>query len=79
MKTTVMFAGDVNLKTVTNAKVPFAKVVDVLKQADVRFANLECTFFDDNEVHTIPKDGFQASPAVAEAASQGARLRCSSE
>ena len=67
MKTMVMFAGDVNLRTVTSAKVPFAKVADVLKQADVRFANLECTFYDDNEVHTIPKDGFQAPPAVAEA------------
>ena len=67
MKTTVMFAGDVNLRTVTDAKTPFVKVKDVLKQADVRLANLECTFFDDNEVHTIPKDGFQAPPAVAEA------------
>ncbi len=67
MKTTIMFTGDVNLRTVTDANTPFARVKEVLKQADLRFGNLECGFFDDHEVHTIPKDGFQASPAVAEA------------
>jgi poly-gamma-glutamate synthesis protein (capsule biosynthesis protein) len=63
----MMFAGEVNLRTVTDAKVPFRKIADVLRQADVRFTNLECMFYDDNEVNNIPKDGFQASPAVAEA------------
>ena len=67
MRTTVMFAGDVNLRTVTDAKLPFAKITDELKKADVLLGNLECTFYNPADLQVQPFDGFQAPPEVAEA------------
>lgn len=67
MKTTVMFAGDVNLRTVTSPEAPFPRILGVMKQADVRFCNLECTFFNPSDLQAVPFDGFQAPPEVADA------------
>src|SRR3954466_13252368 len=67
MKTTVFFTGDINLRTVTDAKSPFAKIDDVMKKADVRLGNLECVFFNPSDLQVQPFDGFQAPPEVAEA------------
>lgn len=62
-----MFAGDINLKTVTSANAPFVKIVDTLKTADLRFGNLECCFFEPDNANAAPPDGFMAKPSVAEA------------
>jgi poly-gamma-glutamate synthesis protein (capsule biosynthesis protein) len=67
MKTTLMFMGDVNLMNVADAHAPFVKVAGVLKQADVRFANLECCFYDAPGARSSSDEGFYASPAVASA------------
>src|SRR5215472_12120554 len=38
----MILTGDVNLMNVTDPKVPFARVGDELRKADVVFSNLEC-------------------------------------
>ncbi|HEX2827130.1 MAG TPA: CapA family protein [Burkholderiales bacterium] len=67
MKTTLMFTGDINLMNVTDAEGPFAKVADVLRQADVRFSNLECCFYQPEGARSVSDEGFYANPAVAKA------------
>lgn len=42
MRSTMMLTGDVNLLGVEDNAVPFRRVADTLKQADVVFGNLEC-------------------------------------
>lgn len=67
MRTTLMFAGDVNLMNVTDPRAPFSRVTDVLGQADVRFANLECCFYEPPAARSLSDEGFYAAPAMAEA------------
>ena len=62
-----MLAGDVNLMNVTDANAPFARVKDVLARADVRFANLECCFYEPKTARSVNDEGFYASPSVAPA------------
>src|SRR5258705_7844083 len=42
MKRVLMLTGDVNLMNVTDPQVPFARITDTLRRADVLFGNLEC-------------------------------------
>ncbi|WP_417725690.1 CapA family protein [Salipiger sp.] len=65
--TTILFAGDINLKDVVAPDAPFPKVIDVLSDADLRFANLECSFFEPKDALSEPADGLQARIALAEA------------
>jgi poly-gamma-glutamate synthesis protein (capsule biosynthesis protein) len=67
MRTTLILAGDVNLMNVTNPRGPFARVADVLGRADVRFANLECCFYEPEGSRSVTDEGFYASPGMAEA------------
>lgn len=67
MRTTLIFVGDVNLMNVTDPAAPFARVADVLGGADVRFANLECCFYEPSTARSLSDEGFYASPRVAEA------------
>jgi poly-gamma-glutamate capsule biosynthesis protein CapA/YwtB (metallophosphatase superfamily) len=67
MKTTLMFTGDINLMNVTDAEGPFVKVADVLRQADVRFSNLECCFYQPEGARSVSDEGFYADPSVAKA------------
>ena len=67
MRTTVMFAGDVNLMNVVDPRAPFARVADVLARADARFANLECCFYEPAGARSLSDEGFYATPAMAEA------------
>ena len=62
-----MLTGDVNLMNVTDPKVPFARVKDTLRQADVLFGNLECCFFEPATGHSVEREGFYAPLASAEA------------
>ena len=39
MKSMLMLTGDVNLMNVTDPEVPFARIVDTLRRADVLFGN----------------------------------------
>lgn len=65
MKTRILFAGDINLMDAPAA--PFTLVSDVLANADLRFANLECSFFEARNHIEQPADGLQASYASASA------------
>lgn len=67
MRTTLMFAGDVNLMNVTDPRAPFVRVTEVLGQADVRFANIECCFYEPPGARSLSDEGFYAGPAMAEA------------
>ncbi|HYC45057.1 MAG TPA: CapA family protein [Burkholderiales bacterium] len=67
MRTTLVFAGDVNLMNVTDADAPFVRVADVLARADIRFANLECCFYEPPGKRSLGDEGFYAGPAVARA------------
>jgi poly-gamma-glutamate capsule biosynthesis protein CapA/YwtB (metallophosphatase superfamily) len=67
LRTTLLLAGDINLMNVTDARVPFARAVPLLKQADVRFANLECCLYQPAEAQSLGDEGFYAAPATGEA------------
>jgi poly-gamma-glutamate capsule biosynthesis protein CapA/YwtB (metallophosphatase superfamily) len=67
LRTTLLFAGDVNLMNVADPRVPFARAAPLLKQADVRFANLECCLYQPAEVQSAGDEGFYAQPAAGEA------------
>ena len=67
MRATLMLAGDVNLMNVSDAEAPFRRVAPVLAQADIRFANLECCFFQPAAARSLSDEGFYANPAAARA------------
>lgn len=62
----MLFAGDVNLMNITRADIPFSKVIGVLTEADLRFANLECSIYEPPDPRFAPADGLLASRAAAE-------------
>jgi poly-gamma-glutamate capsule biosynthesis protein CapA/YwtB (metallophosphatase superfamily) len=64
---TLFLIGDINLMNVTDPKVPFARAASTLKQADVRFANLECCFYTPPGKISLADEGFFAAPAAVEA------------
>src|SRR5262249_8093718 len=67
MSHTLMFTGDINLMNVTDPTVPFAKVGDTLRHADVLFGNLECCLYDPGSQHSVSNEGFWAPPAAGKA------------
>jgi poly-gamma-glutamate capsule biosynthesis protein CapA/YwtB (metallophosphatase superfamily) len=67
MKRTLMLTGDVNLMHVTDPQVPFARVKETLRQADVLFGNLECCFHEPATEHSLEHEGFYAPLASAQA------------
>jgi poly-gamma-glutamate capsule biosynthesis protein CapA/YwtB (metallophosphatase superfamily) len=67
VRTTLMLAGDVNLMNVTDPRAPFVRVNEALRQADTRFANLECCFYEPSAARSLSDEGFYASAAMAEA------------
>lgn len=67
MQRVLMLTGDVNLMHVTDPEVPFARVTDTLRRADVLFGNLECCFYEPAGGHSLEHEGFHAPPASARA------------
>ena len=67
LSTALYLIGDINLMNVTDPRAPFARVASTLKQADVRFANLECCFYAPAGGHSLGDEGFYAAPAAGEA------------
>jgi len=59
----LMLTGDVNLMNVTDATVPFSRVADELRKADVVFGNLECCLYAPPR-HSLSNEGFIADPVV---------------
>ena len=62
-----MLTGDVNLMNVVDPKVPFARVQETLRHADVLFGNLECCFYEPATEHSLEHEGFYAPLASAQA------------
>jgi poly-gamma-glutamate capsule biosynthesis protein CapA/YwtB (metallophosphatase superfamily) len=71
MRRVLMLTGDVNLMNVTDAKVPFARIGDTLRRADVLFGNLECCFHEPGAGHSVEREGFYAPLASAQALAIG--------
>lgn len=67
MATTLLIAGDVNLMNVTDPKAPFAQVTNVLAAGDIRYANLECCFYQPGGARSLSDEGFYAAPAIGQA------------
>src|SRR5437660_4300907 len=61
----LILVGDVNLMNVENAGVPFARVGDTLRGADLVFANLECLLYEPPDGHAVEHEGFFADPDIA--------------
>src|SRR5438067_426966 len=61
----LILVGDVNLMNVADAGVPFARVGETLRAADLVFANLECLLYEPPDGHTVEHEGFFADPDIA--------------
>jgi poly-gamma-glutamate capsule biosynthesis protein CapA/YwtB (metallophosphatase superfamily) len=66
--TRIILTGDVNLMNETDASVPFARVQEIFRHADVRFSNLECCLFTPPGGHSVENEGFFADPEIGGAA-----------
>lgn len=67
MTRTLLLAGDINLMHVADPQLPFNRVADILRKADLRFANLECCLYEPPGDHSVGNEGFYASPAAGRA------------
>jgi poly-gamma-glutamate capsule biosynthesis protein CapA/YwtB (metallophosphatase superfamily) len=66
LATTLLLAGDVNLMNVTDPHAPFTRVAGVLAAGDVRYANLECCFYQPAGARSLSDEGFYAAPPLAQ-------------
>ena len=66
--TRLILTGDVNLMGIEDPSVPFARVEDDLRGADLVFSNLECCLYLREDGHSIEHEGFFANPTTAGAA-----------
>lgn len=62
-----MLTGDVNLMNIADPQVPFTRVRETLRHADVLFGNLECCFYEPATDHSLEHEGFYAPLAAAQA------------
>jgi poly-gamma-glutamate synthesis protein (capsule biosynthesis protein) len=74
MRQTMIFTGEINLKTVIDPMAPFRWVTKELGEADLVFANLECLLADPPAAYTTnqvafhrTREGFYAGPVAGEA------------
>ena len=73
MQSNIILTGDINLMGVEDPAIPFRRVADTLKKADVAFANLECCLYEPPVPRTMMPDevsgyeGFCAPPASGRA------------
>jgi poly-gamma-glutamate capsule biosynthesis protein CapA/YwtB (metallophosphatase superfamily) len=66
----MILIGDVNLMNVDDSRIPFARVGDTLRGADLVFANLECLLYEPPDGHAVEHEGFFANPEITGAALQ---------
>ena len=64
MSTKLILTGDVNLMNVTDPAVPFRKIAEELRAADVLFSNLECCLHLPPSQRSIATEGFFADPEI---------------
>lgn len=63
----MLFTGDINLMHVADPQLPFNRVLDTLRDADLRFGNLECCFYEPQAARSAADEGFYATPAAGRA------------
>jgi poly-gamma-glutamate capsule biosynthesis protein CapA/YwtB (metallophosphatase superfamily) len=61
----VILVGDVNLMNVADPAVPFARMAEEMRAADLVFANLECCLYRPPGTHAVEREGFFADPDIA--------------
>ncbi len=61
----MILVGDVNLMNVDDPAVPFARVAEEMRAADLVFANLECALYQPPDGHVVEQEGFFADPDIA--------------
>ena len=71
MTQTLILTGDVNFLNVSDPTVPFARVMEVLGQADLVFGNLETCLADPPPDYSFEKEGFYAGARVGDALKLG--------
>ncbi len=74
MTFTLMLTGDVNLMNVTDPDVPFRRVRDAFKTADLVFSNLECCLTERLNEGSTHVEGFFSDPKVTESALKSAGI-----
>jgi len=62
----MILTGDVNLMNVTDPTLPFGRVTDEFRAADLVFSNLECCLYEPPH-HSVDNEGFYAAPAAGDA------------
>src|SRR5712671_8239773 len=70
----LILVGDVNLMNVENSGVPFARIGETLRAADLVFANLECLLYEPPDGHAVEHEGFFADRKIAGEALQAAGI-----
>src|SRR5205814_7145086 len=60
-----ILVGDVNLMNVEDPAVPFTRVGEEIRAADLVFANLECCLYQPPDGHAVEHEGFFANPEIA--------------
>lgn len=70
----LILTGDVNLMNVTDPAVPFTRVRDEFRAADMVFSNLECCLHTPPTSHSFHNEGFFADPAIGADALRGAAI-----
>jgi poly-gamma-glutamate synthesis protein (capsule biosynthesis protein) len=70
----LILTGDVNLMNVTDPEIPFARVRDEFRAADLVFSNLECCLYTPPGEHSFHNEGFFADPDVGAAALHGSAI-----
>jgi poly-gamma-glutamate synthesis protein (capsule biosynthesis protein) len=63
----MVLTGDTNLMKVADPSVPFARVADSLRSADILFGNLECCLYEPGAERSLMDEGFYAAPAAGRA------------
>lgn len=63
----MLFTGDINLMNVADPALPFNRVAETLRKADILFGNLECCFYQPRGEVSAGEEGFHADPAAGRA------------
>ena len=66
----LLFTGDINLMNVVDPALPFNRVIDTLRGADMLFGNLECCFYQPSASISVGDEGFFAAPEAGRALQQ---------
>jgi len=57
----MILTGDINLMNVDDPAIPFARVREEFRAADIVFSNLECCLYDPPHGHAVETEGFYAA------------------